>query len=257
MPSLGRPILLTRDLADHFKERILNGEVPSVGFARADPSRWRADQAIARNFLSYVKFGQDSVGLAYFRGFLSVRSRHGTEHGPFTIRVIYPPRFPESGVVPSVYLMSHRDRWRTGHDSHIEPDWKLCLFVPGESRIDFRRPDSLAELLATTVIFLRKEVMYQRDLERELAGGPKAIWPGEDRAHGTEGLVQAVRGRGGMKPEEPCICGSGSLFGTCCSRRIGGRVDGEKETFSVPRNDRNTVEARKRPRRRQIERRPR
>ena len=55
------------------------------------------NRRIARRFLSYVKFGQNAMGLTFFWGFLSVRSRHGTEHGPFTIRVIYPPRFPESG----------------------------------------------------------------------------------------------------------------------------------------------------------------
>ena len=257
MPSQRGPIRLTRDLADHFKERILDGEVPDVGFARADPSRWRAEQVIARRFLSYVKFGQDSEGLAFFWGFLGVRSSHGTEHGPFTIRVVYPPRFPEFGVVPSVYLMSHRDRWRSGHDSHIEPDWRMCLFVPGESGIDFHGPDSLAGLLATTVIFLRKEVMYQRALERELVGGPKATWPGDDRAHGTDGIVQAVRDRGGMDQEEPCICGSGFRFGACCSRRIGGRVDGEKEASSFTNNDRKHVEAHKRPRRQEFARRPR
>ena len=218
---------MTREMQDHFKERILHGEMPDVGFARADPSRWRADQSIARQFLSYVKFGQDSLGMAFFWGFLGVRSKHGTEHGPFTIRVVYPPRFPDAGVVPSVYLMSHRDRWRHGHDSHIEPDWKLCLFVPGEAGIDFRSPESLAALLATTVIFLRKEVIYQRALERELVGGPKAVWPGENRAHGIEGIAQAVRDRGGMRHEEPCICGSGSDYGNCCKQRIGGRLDGE------------------------------
>ncbi len=237
----GGPINLTRDVLDHFTERILFGELPDARFARADPSRWLAEQVIARRFVQFVKFGQDSLNRAFFRGFLSVRSRHGHEHGPFSVRVVYPPRFPDLGIVPSVYLMSHRDRWKSGHDSHIEPDWRLCLFVPGESGIAFRSPESLAELLGITVVFLRKEVMYQRALGREISGGPKAIWPGEDRAHGTEGLAQAVRDRGGIGDQEPCICGSGSTFRNCCSHRIGRRVDVEEEAPGLTRVNRRVT----------------
>lgn len=229
---------MTRALVDYFTEHIMFGETPDVGFARADPTRWRAERAIARRFVGWVKFGQDSLGRALFRGFLSVLSTHGSEYGPFTIRVVYPPGFPDAGIVPSVYLMSHRDRWRSGHDSHIEPDWKLCLFVPGESGIDFRMPGSLIELLATAAVFLRKEVMYQRALERELSGGPRTAWPGEDRAHGPEGLAQAVRDRGGMGNSEPCICGSGSPFGGCCSRRVGRWADGEEKVPGLSRAER-------------------
>lgn len=253
MTPQGGPSRLTRDLLDHFQERILTGELTNVGFARPDPSRWRVEQAIARRFVQYVKFGQDSLGQAFFTGFLSVRSKHGTEHGPFTIRVVYPPRFPDAGVVPLVYLMSHRDRWKSGHDSHIEPDWKLCQFIPGESGIDFRRTDSLGELLATTVIFLRKEVMYQRALERELSGGPRAAWPGEDRPHGTKGLAQAVRDRGGIGHEEPCICGSGSPFGNCCSRRIEGWFNGNAGELKLTEARRQRPESRSRRQRQALE----
>lgn len=221
------------DLLDFFPEGELTGNLANIWSARLDPVRWRTEQLIARRFVHHVEFGRDRVGRVCFTGFLSVQSKHGSEHGPFTIKIVYPPRFPDAGVVPSVYLMSHRDRWKSGHDSHIEPDWKLCLFIAGESGIDFRRIDSLGELLATTVVFLRKEVMYQRDLERELSGGPRAVWPGEDRAHGTKGLAQAVGERGGVGHKEPCICGSGSLFGDCCSRRIEGWADGEADKLKL------------------------
>ncbi|QDV39273.1 SEC-C domain-containing protein [Tautonia plasticadhaerens] len=186
-----------------------------MGWYDRNPERWRTEREVARKLLFCARPGVDPRGTAFITGHLSVLSRHGHEYGPFNIRVTYPDRFPDAGLVPSVYLYSHRDRWRNGFDSHIEPDWRLCLFVPGESGIDFAREDSLGELLAVTASFLRKEVIYQRDLAAKVAEGPPAVWPGEARSHGTEGIVEAVRARGSIRVTEPCPCGSGIAYRDC------------------------------------------
>jgi len=91
------------------------------------------EQRIARQILSDYLSGIDEAGTAFLEGIFHVRSRHGHRYDSVTIRVEYPSSFPERGRPPKVILLSHRDRWRRGRDSHINGDWSLCLFVP-ESR---------------------------------------------------------------------------------------------------------------------------
>lgn len=208
---------------------------------KRDPARWRVEQAVAAQILVCVQSGVDIEGHTFHDGHLSVLSRHNVDYGPFHLRIVYPSAFPEHRLTPDVYLQSHRDRWRNGFDSHIEDSpfvrahrvrvlyglhvehhWRLCLFVPGETDIDFTKEDSLRDLLATAAVFLRKEMFYQRDLEEELTGSRRAIWPGEDRAHGVAGLKQMIKDRGSVRPFDPCICGSGRSFYQCCMDRVGG-----------------------------------
>ncbi len=97
-----------------------------------DPVRWQHEQEVARETLGGFEAGTDD-GKAYFRGVLDLCSEHGHVYETTRICIVYPLTFPARNQPPSVYLESHRDRWRKGGNSHIESDWKLCLFVPGES----------------------------------------------------------------------------------------------------------------------------
>ena len=139
-----------------------------------------------------------------------------------TIRVEYPASFPERGRTPNVVLLSHRDRWQKSSDAHINSDWSLCLFVPGESRIDFRQADSLKTLFAVLHIFLFKEYVYQQDRIREALTGKKAVWPGEARSHGYAGIAEAIQDMGKVGRNQPCPCGSGKKFKVCCMKVLRG-----------------------------------
>lgn len=153
---------------------------------------------------------------AYIDGSLSVTSAHGHEYGPFDVRVKYPDSFPEPGRTPDVSLRSHRNTWRTGGDSHIEKDWRLCLFVPLEADIDFRDPRSLDSLLAVTRLFLAKQEFYQLALLRhEFLGRANPVWPGTDRAHGIRGIRDAIAASGPLRANDRCACGSGRKFKRC------------------------------------------
>ena len=186
------------------------------------PARWRSEQRIAHRLMRHVQTGLDEQGRAFITGVVHVHSQHGAERGPFSIRVVYPSGFPERGRVPSIYLDSHRDLWQNGQDSHIEADWKLCLFVPGESPVDFRRHDSLEALLCCLGAFLLKECIYQRRLLAQVVTGIQARWPGPDRGHGVRGLREALRDAGGLGRNEPCLCGSGLKFKECCMKKLKG-----------------------------------
>jgi hypothetical protein len=179
------------------------------------PSRWRAEQEWAQRLLEAIEAGIDEQGRAFLRGTLRVLSQHGHEYTACTIRIVYPPGFPERGRVPAVYLESHQ-HWRKGADAHIGEDGKLCPFVPGESGIDCSRPDSLADLIVCLKVFLFKEYLYQKALAISLLTGTPASWPGQARAHGIAGIREAVRGRGGWGRNDPCPCGSGQQFKRCC-----------------------------------------
>jgi hypothetical protein len=186
-----------------------------------NPERWMAEQRIARQFLEGFSSGVGGDGAAYMEGIFHVRSQHGHTYESVTIRVDYPASFPERGQMPKVVMMSHRGRWRRGGNSHINSDWSLCLFVPGESGIDFRQMTSLGALFGVLHTFLFKEHIYQQALVREGLTGESAVWPGEARSHGVAGVAEAVRDRGRLGRNQPCPCGSGKKFKVCCMRRIG------------------------------------
>lgn len=186
----------------------------------AKPARWRAEQDIARGVLQGFEAGVDGQGQVFIAGEVSLFSEHGHRYGPFRIRIVYPGGFLERVRVPAVYLESHQDQWKNVRDSHIEADWKLCLFVPGESQVDFTRSDSLSDLFACLGTFLLRERLYQQSLVREALTGRPARWPGHQRSHGRQGIKEAVRDRGWVGRNEPCICGSGKKFRNCCLDKI-------------------------------------
>src|SRR5690349_10036969 len=103
----------------------------------AMPQRWAQEQAIAAAVLRDFEAGISESGCAFVRGAFNVVSEHGHVYESVRLRIAYPPNFPVRNQPPSVYLESHHDRWLKGGDSHIEHDWRLCLFVPSESGIAF------------------------------------------------------------------------------------------------------------------------
>jgi hypothetical protein len=187
----------------------------------ANPDRWQKEQAVAADLLDDVEAGVDGDGAAYVHGVFGVYSAHGHLYESVKLRVVYPTTFPARNQPPTVYLESHRDRWKNGGNSHIESDWRLCLFVPGESGIDFSKDDSLNCLFAVIHTFLVKQRIYQRRLVRAQLDGSIAEWPGEDRSHGTQGIREAIRDMGGVGRNDPCPCGGGKKFKHCHMKTIG------------------------------------
>ena len=110
------------------------------------------------------------AGQASFTGLFEVYSEHGRLYETVKLRFLYPNTFPARNQPPNVYLLSHRRQWKNVANSHIEPDWKLCLFVPGESGIDFQTETSLNQLFAVITVFFIKQRIYQRRLIRSQFG---------------------------------------------------------------------------------------
>lgn len=184
------------------------------------PLRWLREQQLAAATLDNFEAAIDGDGRAYFCGCLELCSEHGHVYESVRLRFVYPPTFPSRNQPPSVYLESHRDRWENGGNSHIEGDWKLCLFVPGESRINFAEDESLKKLLGVVHTFLLKERIYQRRLATAQLRGGIAEWPGPDRSHGLQGIREAIRDMGGVGRNDPCPCGSGKKFKKCCIHKV-------------------------------------
>ncbi len=201
------------------------------------PRRWEREQEIARRYMTDVRARIDCDGLSTLAGRYALRSRY-VLRDTFDLRIVYPddflpigPRFgmlPTVALSPRVYLDSHHDVWRQSLDAHILSDWSLCLYVPGESGIDFTWPDALERLFAVIHTFLTLQRIYQRDLARSEAEA-RVEWPGPWRAHGVPGLVEAVRARGGLADGEPCICGSGKRFAECHRARVQRYIELESE----------------------------
>lgn len=186
----------------------------------ADRERWKREQTIASKVLEDFEVGIDSNRTAFIRGTLGVYSEHGHLYESVTLRIEYPQTFPVRNQPPSVYLESHRDRWNNTGSSHIESDWRLCLFVPGESGIDFADPNSLNDLIAVIHTFLSKQRIYQKRLAKTVIAGGVASWPGEDRSHGEMGIREAIQAMGGVGRNEPCPCGSGLKYKQCHMRKF-------------------------------------
>ena len=186
----------------------------------ANPTRWKQEQELAAKLLDDFEYGLDDQGRAYLTGVFHVYSEHDHPYESVQLRFVYPPTFPNRQQPPSVYLVSHRDRWEKCGDAHIESDWKLCMFVPGESGIDFQKPDSFNELFAVLHTYLFKQHIFQQRLLRERFSGEPARWPGEERSHGIAGVTEAVRAMGKVGRNDPCPCGSGQKYKRCCIKRI-------------------------------------
>lgn len=179
--------------------------------------RWATEQRIAHQHLLDVKVGHDAGGFAFIQGTLPLLLPCGHELDRFRIKLKYPVHFPARGAHPSAVLESHHDCWDCDSlDAHM-PYWHMCLFVPGESGLDFSRDDELVRFLEHVHTFLFRQRSYQRDLARHKAlKGPAPEWPGPERAHGNDGLVEALLAMGGrLGRNEFCICGSGRKYKRC------------------------------------------
>jgi hypothetical protein len=181
----------------------------------ATPQRWKQEQSLAATLLKDFEAGINGNGNAFIRGAFNVVSEHGHVYETVRLRITYPPNYPTRNQPPSVYLESHHDRWKKSGGSHIEDDWRLCLFVPSESGIDFSETTSLNDLLAVIHTFLFKQRIYQRRLARSRLDGGRVEWPGKDRSHGLQGIREAIQDAGGIGRNDPCPCGSGKKFKRC------------------------------------------
>ena len=182
-----------------------------------NPSRWQNEIGIATRYLLESTHEIDDEGRATIRGAFLLRSKHGYLREKLDLRVRYPNQFPKRNVAADIYLVSHRDRWKNIDDSHIESDWRLCLFVPMESGIDFSQEDSLEKLFAAAQVFLTKQWMFQKALALSETGlGPPPRWLGSERSHGIEGIAEAIAENGGAGRNAPCPCGSGQKYKHCC-----------------------------------------
>lgn len=184
------------------------------------PTRWEAERRIAKEVLDDFRSGVSEIGIAFVEGRFRIRSQHGHTYDVATLRIEYPPHFPERGQTPKVVLLSHRDRWQPIADAHIFSDWSLCLFVPSEAPVDFSKQDSLNAFFAVLQTYLFKQWIFQRALAREQFTGRPAVWPGEARSHGVAGVAEAVQDAGRLGRNAPCPCGSGLKFKNCHMRLL-------------------------------------
>ena len=187
------------------------------------PRRWASELSIAHRLLANVETGFDERGRIYIEGWFALYLESGHCLDRLHLRITYPNVFPRRRSHPLVFLLSHRENWHNLYDSHIESDWKLCLYVPLESGLDFERETELERLLEHVSSFLVRQRFYQRDLKLELEGGPKAQWPGLDREHGARGLLRAIKDSGRkLGRNDPCVCGSGEKYKNCCLKLLWG-----------------------------------
>jgi preprotein translocase subunit SecA len=93
--------------------------------------------------------------------------------------------------------------------------------VPGESEIDLESPDALNDVFAVLRTFLFKEIQYQKAHARQEITGEPALWLGEARAHGSDGIAEAMDSMEKVRRNDPCPCGSGKRFKNCHMRIMG------------------------------------
>ena len=184
--------------------------------------RWLHEITVAQRLLRGVTTSIDGTGDAVLLGSLPLVSAHGYVSDSVDLRLVYSKSFLGGcgAGSPRVYLDSHRDTWQNGGDTHIEQDWRLCLFVPGECPIDFDSDDSLPDLLALVRTFMAKQRIFQRRLNMERVLGTRARWPGEARRHGIAGIREAIEEVGRPGRNDRCMCGSGRKFKLCCMNRL-------------------------------------
>ncbi len=180
-------------------------------FKQHDLNRWQNDRLIFERAFEDISYGSDRDCL-WFQGSLTVKTEIGHEYGPFIIRIKFSADYYRGLSAPDSYLISHRDKWEQFEGSHIEKDWRLCLFVFLESLIDFKSSDSLLQFIERLSNFLVDASIYQNDLK--MLGKDKAKWPGRERLHGYDGIMQALI-QNQTSIFDSCPCGNGQSFFDC------------------------------------------
>jgi hypothetical protein len=196
------------------------GAPSGMAWHQSRASRWLREREIAQSILDECAAHVDDKNVASVGGVFNVTSEHGHIYESVRLRIVYPVGFPAGNIPPTVYLVSHRDRWRKGGDSHINDDWSLCLFVPAYSKIDFADANSLELLFAVIQTFLFKEWVYQGQLAQEPLTRKKANWPGEARSHGPLGVAEAILENGRVGRNSSCPCSSGKKYKHCCMKLV-------------------------------------
>jgi hypothetical protein len=189
------------------------------------PKRWKGEQEIARRFMRDVAADIDDKGCAFISGTFVLELNCGHELDHFQLRIVYPAEFPQRRCHPKVFLDSHHDEWKNNDeapDSHIESNWRLCLFIPMESGLDFTNGNELENLFPHIHTFLLRQQWYQRDVRQQKALKSKVPeWPGPQRSHGALGMLAAMQESGGsIGRNDPCVCGSGKKYKRCCMAQI-------------------------------------
>lgn len=180
-------------------------------FQQHDLGRWHNDRLVFERVFENVSYGSEHC-FQWFQGDLIVKTEMGHEYGPFTIRIKFNTDYYSGLSAPDSYLLSHRDQWQQFEDSHIEKDWRLCLFVFLESSIDFSSTESLLQFIERLSNFLVDASIYQNDVK--IMGKNKAKWPGRERLHGYAGIMEVLN-QNQTSIFGMCPCGNGKSFFDC------------------------------------------
>ncbi len=197
------------------QQQAVGDERVDLPWHQENPRRWEVEQRLAGEVLREVECRIEK-SKAVIDGTFDLRSTHGYVYESVRIRIEYPAGFPHSGTTPKVTLLSHRNVWKQTPDAHINSDWSLCLYVPGDSRINFGQDDALNSLLAVIQTFLFKEWRFQKDLAKQEITAENAVWLGPARSHYCQGIREALREMPRVGRNAPCPCGSGKKFKVCC-----------------------------------------
>jgi len=178
-------------------------------------ARKKREIEIAQKLLGNVKIKDNEGDNLSITGELVLFTSHGSNLGTFEVEIVYHEFFGINNSPPHVYLVNKRESWQKGGESHIEDDWRVCLYVPSESKINFRNVDSLVLLIERIASFFAQESLFQD----RLAGDKDASWVGPARSHGTPGLaetlVRADKSLVKLRKKDPCPCGSGLRSERC------------------------------------------
>jgi len=122
-------------------------------------------------------------------------------------------------------------RFPPSPERHIEPDGRMCLWLPQTAPRDFGTEGGLSRHLNRVREFIVLQFMYEIRCARNLS----PAWPGAAWDHGVNGHAEWIReqlvglppcdlnifrrdllrGRGATSPDSPCPCRSGRSFRRC------------------------------------------
>lgn len=191
----------------------------------ANPELFEEHKHQAAQHLSDVRCEFDAGRNLHIIGTLSILQKSGYPLDSVRLRFVYPENLGQSGA--AIQVFDEEKRFTPDPECHVNSDSSFCWGIPGEAGIEFGRSNALSLFLTALRIFFTHQWVYQRRKQKERLGGPKAKWPGVMRPHGIEGLRDAVQSRGGLGPNDPCLCGSGKEYKSCHLEQIG-RTIGEQ-----------------------------
>jgi ubiquitin-protein ligase len=166
----------------------------------------------------------DESARIFIRGVVHLSQPDSGHIDTISVEITFPNDYPKRE--PKIHETG--GRFKPDYKRHINSvDGTFCLWIPEESKWNWKDPDAILTWFNEVIIFLDRQLIYEVVHE----------WTGPQRRHGDEGRIDYLmertgcdelsarlaltlsrEGRGSIERQTKCPCESGRIWNKCHRR---------------------------------------